>query len=274
MASPPNAKMAEQTQLTCTVVIPFFHNASFLALAVQSVINQSQPVDEIIIINDRSEEEWWDKIEPLLHGRNWNACSLIRNSGPSAARNLGVQLARSEYIAFLDADDFWHPTFWQHVSEVIRSHSLDFVASQLEVSDEALIAEDMRVGEVFAAVTYRTIFWRNLINTSSVVVRKSAFPGFQESLRRCEDYQCWLDILWRTQNAHLIHPPLSFHRKSQGTGGLSGNRTKMRRAEFMVIHQQLRLKRISPLLYVLRLSKMAAAILLNDVPLLWRRMAG
>ena len=89
----------------CTI-IPAYNAEAFLHRAIDSVLNQTAPVDEIIVVDDGSKDSTCAVAEsygPRVH--------LIRqkNAGPAAARNLGVRSSNSDFIAFLDADDAWQP---------------------------------------------------------------------------------------------------------------------------------------------------------------------
>lgn len=92
--------------LKISVIIPFYSNFYWLEDAVTSVINQTHRNTEIIIINDGSRED----DNPFLT-KFKGEIKYIKtiNRGPAAARNLGIENARGDYIAFLDSDDLWHP---------------------------------------------------------------------------------------------------------------------------------------------------------------------
>ena len=90
-----------------SVVIPVFNGEKYLAEAIQSVLNQTVPPSEIIVVDDGSTDhtaavcrEFADQIHYLKQ----------ENHGAAAARNLGIKEAAGTYLAFLDADDLWMPT--------------------------------------------------------------------------------------------------------------------------------------------------------------------
>ena len=85
-----------------SIIIPFYKNKLWLEEALESVINQSFMDYEIIIINDGSSE----KIGDLTNKYNVNIINTV-NRGPAMARNTGIELAKGEYVAFLDSDDLW-----------------------------------------------------------------------------------------------------------------------------------------------------------------------
>ncbi|HBA66860.1 MAG TPA: hypothetical protein DCZ48_11915, partial [Methylococcaceae bacterium] len=90
--------------MNISVVIPAYNSAEFIADAVNSILKQTRPITEIIIVDDGSTDNTQQIVEALP-----GPITYIKqpNQGPSAARNTGIKTANSEWIAFLDADDQW-----------------------------------------------------------------------------------------------------------------------------------------------------------------------
>lgn len=178
-----------------SVVIPAYNRVNTLARAIESVLNQTYPVEEIIVVDDGSTDATSEvaKVYPDV--------LLLRqkNMGVSSARNNGIMMASSEWIAFLDSDDTWHP------EKIARQAALHKKKPKLKISytDEQWI----RDGKVMAlpkkyAKNSGKIFEKSLsycnIAPSSVLVHKSILEEaglFDESLEVCEDYDLWLRIL-------------------------------------------------------------------------------
>ncbi len=89
-----------------SVVIPFFHAEEFFEETLNSVLAQTVPVDEIIVVNDGCGQE---AANYLANFPEITVINLPNNQGPSIARNTGIKKAKNELIAFLDADDSWLP---------------------------------------------------------------------------------------------------------------------------------------------------------------------
>ena len=92
---------------TVSVIIPFYSHIDWLYEAIESVLAQSYPIHEIILVNDGSKEDmteflkkYGDKIQYIYQ----------ENAGPATARNNGIKRATGDYIAFEDSDDIWLPT--------------------------------------------------------------------------------------------------------------------------------------------------------------------
>ncbi len=89
-----------------SVIIPTYNRAGYLVEAIESVLSQSYNNIEIIIIDDGSSDDTQEKLKPY---RDKIQYTYIENGGPARARNIGMQLARGEFIAFLDSDDLYYP---------------------------------------------------------------------------------------------------------------------------------------------------------------------
>ena len=212
-----------------SVVIPAYNSAEYLPRAVQSVRSQTQPVDEIIVVDDGSTDGTAAvaaDLEPQIR------CLAQDNQGPASARNTGVEAATGELIAFLDADDEW---------------TADKTASQLAVlednPDVALVAGDMAQIDAAGAtcipswfeyqgVVVRVRVWnrceipnataelvrKNFIPTGTVLVRKRVLQdvgGFRPELRYGEDLELWARIA--AKHPIVCLPDLCMRRRRHAT---------------------------------------------------------
>jgi glycosyltransferase involved in cell wall biosynthesis len=158
----------EPPSVSC--IIPVFNGASFLAEAVDSVLGQTQPPFEVIIVDDGSTDD-----TPGIAERLASHIRYLRqdNAGAPAARNTGISSARGELIAFLDADDLWHPQKLAHQVprfmarpelDVSLTHIRNFWVPGLE--DEALryrdhpLSKDQPGHVTMAMVVRRQVFDR------------------------------------------------------------------------------------------------------------------
>ena len=92
---------------TVSVIIPFYSHLDWLYEAIDSVLAQTYPIHEIILVNDGSKE---DMTEFLAQYGDKIIYIYQENAGPAAARNNGIRQATGDYIAFEDSDDIWLPT--------------------------------------------------------------------------------------------------------------------------------------------------------------------
>ena len=117
---------------TIAVVIPTCDRPlDFLQLSIESVLRQSKPPSEIIVVDNGSEY-----LEPSSLPRRVRLVRLPSRVGPSSARNYGASVARSEFIAFLDDDDSWDKDYLSEISKYVNDLSADVVLGRLVQLDK------------------------------------------------------------------------------------------------------------------------------------------
>src|SRR5579863_7730993 len=104
---------------TVSVVIPAYKAAHTIGRALDSLLAQTRPADEILIIDDGSPDDIAGAVAPY-----GDRVTLLRkpNSGAASARNAGLDRVRGEWVAFLDADDYWEPHKLERQLDVLRWH--------------------------------------------------------------------------------------------------------------------------------------------------------
>jgi glycosyltransferase involved in cell wall biosynthesis len=180
---------------TVSVIIPSYNRAHTLARALDSVFTQSHPADEVIVVDDGSN----DDTKALVTHHYPQAIYLKQaNRGVSAARNLGIRQANGEWIALLDSDDEWLPHKLATQLKTLEQQP----GHRLIHSDEIWIRNGVRVNPMNKhAKAGGHIFQHCLplcaISPSAAVIQRSLFDEiglFDEDLPACEDYDLWLRI--------------------------------------------------------------------------------
>jgi len=179
--------------LKISVIIPTFNRKYVLQRAIESVVNQTRPPIEIIVVDDGSTDGTKDWL--------LNSFPSIRyiyqdNKGVSFARNRGIEVSKGSWVSFLDSDDEWIPTkLEEQESYIIENPETKFCHT-----NEIWIRNGVRVNQMKKHQKYGgDIFEKCLdicrISPSSVLIKKDVFDEiglFDESLRVCEDYDMWL----------------------------------------------------------------------------------
>jgi glycosyltransferase involved in cell wall biosynthesis len=179
-----------------SVVIPTFNSGRLVAEAVASALAQTVVPAEVIVVDDGSTDDTPERLAPYA-GR----VRYIRqeNRGVSAARNRGVAEARGEFVAFLDADDVWHPRKWElQLRAFDRLPGLGMIGAQpfdwpASVFPSLPGADAPRV----TPVGWRDLVVKNYLTTSSVVVRRDVLERagrFDTALQGPEDRDLWLRV--------------------------------------------------------------------------------
>lgn len=179
-----------------SVIIPTYNRSDLVQQAIDSVLAQTLPAFEIIVIDDGST----DDTEQAMRHYGAQICYVRQeNRGESAARNRGIGLARGEYVGFLDSDDFWHPTKLERQLEVLQTDpSTGLVYCQALKIDAA---GKRLPGPIFSAeinstpATFENLCRKNLFAPSTVVMRRTLLDkvgGFDEAIQYGEDWDLWL----------------------------------------------------------------------------------
>ncbi len=169
-----------------SVVIPCYNHAKELQSTLKSLTEQTIGIKQVIVVDDGSNDNPLQVAESFKKSLSITTIRLERNSGAPTARNRGAQLAKSEFIIFLDAD------------AVLKQQALELMLSTLAQHPEASYAygdflwgNRLFRGKSFNAENLRR---QNYIHTSALI-RKVDFPGFDESLRKFQDWDLWLIML-------------------------------------------------------------------------------
>ncbi|MGH7747450.1 MAG: glycosyltransferase family 2 protein, partial [Candidatus Dormibacteria bacterium] len=164
--------MTRMPEPTVSVVIPVYNAARFVTEAVDSVLAQTSPPLEIIVVDDGSTDETRARLAPY---RGRIQYVLQPNSGTSRARNRALQAACGTLIAFLDADDRWLPEkLAKQLTCLAANPGVDLVHSDvLHWNDRTGTRKYIPQGrERFTGRCYREFFWHCRVLTSSVVATR------------------------------------------------------------------------------------------------------
>jgi len=221
-----------------SVVIPLYNKAAYIARAIDSVLAQTFADFELIVVDDGSTDGGGDVVRRHVDPR----IRLIvqSNAGPGAARNRGLREARSELVAFLDADDEWLPGFLATAVEYLQSHqevatiSLGYrkAAEELAVVEDLWNARGLREGiyqmgrdghcAQFAVWLLAYMSPWSTVARKSVVLRYGGFFDRWKCLY-AEDAYLWLQVLLNETVAISREPFVIFHSECSK---LSGNLSK------------------------------------------------
>lgn len=181
-----------------SVVIPTYNHARYVAQAIESVLNQTYPHIEIIVIDDGSTDNTAEVVRPYLERIKY---IYKQNGGTSSALNYGINHSSGKYVCWLSADDMFVPEKTSKQVFLMESHaSLGFCYTSFTIVDAA--------GNPLDAIN--SFYYNNprdmvlklmegcFINGSSVMMLKSAVEklgGFDETLPTAHDYDMWLRLL-------------------------------------------------------------------------------
>ncbi len=178
-----------------SVIIPVYNSGQYVLETIHSILNQTYPVYEIIVVNDGSTDTTRQVVESIKNDFSQIILLNQENSGPAAARNNGIKNATGEYIAFCDADDLWVRNKIEKQMQVFESKDVQLVYSGIEFFG-------FKEGEFLphGKNSPRQIFKNNTIPNSSVIIHRSVVDrvGLLHESKKffaVEDYQYWLRIV-------------------------------------------------------------------------------
>jgi len=185
-----------------TIVIPTFNQASYLPQALDSLLAQTDPDWEAIIVNDGSTDDTQRIADEYAARDSRFRCIHKSNGGVASALNTGLKNARGDWIHWLSSDDFFEPQKLAVNRQWIEQNpDSSFFFSYFTLLRDATGERERReLWGPIPAVAHQllTLFYRNYINGISICVRSEAWRAigfFDETLRYAQDYDLWLRLL-------------------------------------------------------------------------------
>lgn len=240
ISNPPTKR--HHAPLKVSVIIPTFNRAWILAEAIDSVLDQTRPADEVIVVDDGST----DDTQALLRrygGRIQILCQP--NRGVSAARNAGIRRSTGALIALLDADDLWRPAKLARQTAFFDAHPEALICQ----TEETWVRRGQRVNPKQrhrkpSGWIFEPSLALCLVSPSAVMMHRELLEdmgGFDEALPACEDYDLWLRVSLRTP-IHLIKDDLVVKRgghADQLSAAPGLDRYRIRSLDKILIHENL-----------------------------------
>ena len=190
-----------------SVVIPTFNRLIYLERAIKSVLNQTIKVNEIIIVDDGSN----DGTSEFIHSKYPELKYIFQsNSGVSAARNVGITTAKSNWIAFLDSDDEWvNNKLKEQVTQLELEPEINFCHSnELWIRNGNKIKQK-NSHQKFGGLIFDKCLDKCRISPSTVICKKTLLiklEGFDEDFFICEDYDLWLRVTSQNPVLYIDKP--------------------------------------------------------------------
>ncbi|HEV7329761.1 MAG TPA: glycosyltransferase family 2 protein [Flavisolibacter sp.] len=232
--------MADRKNPLVSVVLPFYNEEAFLAETVESVLAQTYPTLELLLVDDNGSVQCTQMAK--AYAAQWPGKVLYveheghANKGPAASRNLGIQRAQGELVAFVDADDVWLPNKIEEQVRIFQSHSE--VAMVVEASrywfswenpdqQDKIIPVGAPANQLFAppalALQLYPLASGDAPCPSSIVMTKAALQrigGFEESfVGFCQAYedQAFLSKIYLQEVVYVSGSCHNLYRQRKGS---------------------------------------------------------
>lgn len=183
-----------------SIIIPVYNKANFIENTLKSVFQQSFTDYEIILINDGSTDDSESKIVTFNDSRIHYFSK--KNEGVSETRNLGIEKAKSEFITFIDADDYWYPNFLEEMFLLIKKFPEQSVFSAaIEIENTKTVIPSSysieKVNDNVLVNYFEASYKESVLFTSCAVFHKSVFEKvgkFDPLIKSGQDTDLWIRI--------------------------------------------------------------------------------
>lgn len=203
-----------------SIIIPMYNAKMYIAKTLESIVHQSYQNWEIIIVDNNSNDDSKKIVKDFAQSEpRLKLIELAQNSGgPAKPRNIGLEHAQGEYVAFLDADDIWLSDKLAKQIEFMRDENLNFTSCDCSLIDEEdrmiqLGKKHFLFEKIFSKNNLCDVIKNNFILTSSVLIRTDLLTRFNETQEYAsvEDFDMWLRTLvlkntrYKYQDTKLIN---------------------------------------------------------------------
>lgn len=204
-----------------SVIIPTHNYGQFVADAVESALNQTYRPLEVIVVDDGSTDDTRQRLAPYLDRIQY---LYQDNKGVSAARNTGIRHARGEWVAFLDADDVWHP---RKTESQLGVAAIDATVGLIGSPECAEFPAELPACPVIRPIGVRNFFFSVVFGPSGALVRRTAIDlvgGFDETIAIVEDRELWLRLCVAVRGLEVSIPCWRY-RSHSGQASRNAQRT-------------------------------------------------
>jgi glycosyltransferase involved in cell wall biosynthesis len=240
-----------------SVIIPMYNSSKTILQSVESVLKQTYREDfEIIVVNDGSTDDSLSIIEKFKRDNHKINLLIVDqpNGGVQMARNAGLRMAKGEWIALLDSDDYWLPDKIEKQMAVLTANStIDFLGCNRN-NEEIKVLWSKK--NKLSKVKFKELLIKMYPQTSTTIFKRSILTDvglYDEGLRYGEDGDYWLRICAKKE---MYFMPESLvitggGKPNFGFTGMTSNLSKMEKGNLRVLYKNLELKNINVLEYAL-----------------------
>jgi len=219
-----------------SIITPTFNAEKYIQDTLQSVLNQSYQNWEMILIDDASTDQTVKIIKDFAEkDARFKLSELSKNSGNGFARNVALEKATGQYIAFLDADDLWFPMKLEKQIQYLKANNLPFTFSFYDCIDEDGKLLNRRI-EAPLNLTYNELFFCNYVGNLTAIYDADYFGKITlEATQKRQDWRLWLTILKQIQFTKPVPEPLAFYRIRKNS--ISSSKFKLIKHNFGVYRE-------------------------------------
>lgn len=217
-----------------SIIVPTYNACEYIQQTISSVLFQTYHNWELLIIDDCSSDNTISIVKEFAESNpRIRYFSTNQNTGsPSQPRNIGIEQAKGDYIAFLDSDDIWLPNKLEEQLAFMQEYGYDFVYSNYEkMSWDG--KREQRIVKVKGSASYKDILKTNEIPCLTVLLRRELLNDVRFKSVPDEDCVCWLDILKKGYKAYNTGKVHAVYREAKQSR--SSNKFKMFKERWYIL---------------------------------------
>ncbi|QTD64338.1 glycosyltransferase family 2 protein [Acinetobacter towneri] len=225
-----------------SVIMPSYCSEKTICQAIESVINQTYKDWQLIVIDDCSyDQSLLIAQEYAKNDNRINVIKLKKNDGVANARNIGIENAKGDYIAFLDSDDYWHPEKLEKQIYYFENFpEIDVVFSEYYRFNSLGILGNVTVPN--RLIEYKDLLKGNCIGNLTGVYKLHKFLDIRQKKVGAEDYLFWLEIFSKPNIKGIgVAQPLAYYRVAESSKSLSSNKFKSAKWTWDIYYKHLAL---------------------------------
>lgn len=211
-----------------SVIIPLYNKAPYVSKAIESVLTQTFTNYELLVVDDGSKDESASVATKSIEGRR--NCQLIQqeNAGVSVARNKGVDASHGDFICFLDADDWWEPTFLEEMDKFVSEfpdagiYGTNYIIVNETRHKTRVAMVGVEPGFEKGYIDYCQVYAKTMympLWTGAVCVPRRVFDemcGFPRGIKLGEDFLLWIRVVLKYKVAFLNKPLSNYNQDVDG----------------------------------------------------------
>ena len=212
-----------------SIIMPYYNAEKYIKETVETIINQTYKDWELIIIDDCSPAPETSEILNRIQAMDSRIKVLraIKNGGAGLTRNIGIEVADGQYLAFCDSDDWWYPTKLEEQLKFMEDNNYPFTCTWYEDANETL--EPYYIMKQKPKNNYNSMISGCNIGTPGVMINVQKLgKKYMPNLRRAEDWGLWMMYLKDTD--YLYTYPKALWKYRHLTGSETSNKLRQMQA--------------------------------------------
>ncbi len=191
-----------------SVIVPIYNSGKYVVSCLESLACQTLENIEIILVDDHGTDDSMDKVHRFISeysgGKSFVCAETSTNSGPGAARNVGIELAKGEYVAFVDSDDYVEPSYCQELYGTAEAAGADMACCDAYWGEKVVVTNTNYRCKRYFLTHFVSYIWTYIFKKEFVTRNGITFPS-----TFCAEDTCFLTCcVLSADKIAQIHKPL------------------------------------------------------------------